>query len=120
MEYTKQEQTLIYEMKKIIINEFRYANKEPEREMLFIWGLPDITQDIEDLQDAFRMGMSDNERKIIRKYDFDDLFSQALVELFDEELIEFIDKDTVGMTEKGEEKFIIPDRLYKSPLAGLA
>ncbi len=113
MEYSKQEKNLIYEMKKSIINEFRYKNKKPEYNFVTIFGAPDMSIDVDSLQEAFRVGMSDEEKKIIREYNKWDLFSQALVELFEEELIEFIDTKTVCMTKDGEDMFIIPDRWYK-------
>lgn len=113
MEYSKQEKDLIYEMKRSIINEFRYQNKKPEYDFITMFGAPDMPIDVDSLQEAFRVGMSEKERKIIRKYDKLDLFSQALAELFEEELIKFIDSKTIRMTEKGEDMFIIPDRWYK-------
>ena len=113
MEYTKQEKTFIYEMKKSIINEFRYKNKKPEYDFVTIFGAPDMSIDVDSLQEAFRVGMSEKEKKTIRKLNKIDLFNQALAELFQEDLIEFIDSKTVGMTKKGEDMYIIPDRLYK-------
>lgn len=113
MEYSKQEKDLIHEMKKSIINEFRYQNKKPEYDFVTIFGAPDMSIDLDSLQEAFRVGMSNEENKIIRKYNKLDLFSQALAELFEEELINFIDSQTVCMTKKGEDMFIIPDRWYK-------
>ena len=113
MEYSKQEKNIIYEMKRSIINEFRYQDKKPEANIVTIWGAPDMSIDISTLKEAFRIGMSYDEEKNIRKYNSADLFNQALVELFGEDLIEFIDKKIVSMTEKGEELFIIPDKWYK-------
>ncbi|KPA10184.1 hypothetical protein MHK_009593 [Candidatus Magnetomorum sp. HK-1] len=113
MKYSKPEEELIFEMKRSIINEFRYKNKKPEYNFVSIFGSPEMSIDVYTLQEAFRVGMSFEEKKIIRKYSFEDLFSQALVELFSEELIDFVDSKTVIMFDKGEDMFIIPDRWYK-------
>ena len=113
MEYSEQEKGIIYEMKRSIINEFRYQNKKSENNIVTIWGAPDMSMDVGTLKEAFRVGMSHDEKKNIRKYNAADLFNQALVDLFEEDLIVFIDEKTVGMTDKGEKLYIIPDRWYK-------
>ena len=113
MEYSKQEIKLIYEMKKSIINEFRYYYKNYDIGFLANFIEPDMSIEIDSLQDAFRIGMSYQEKQIIRKYNFSDLFDQALVELFVEELIQFKGSKAVVITDKGEDMFIIPDMWYK-------
>ncbi len=112
MQYSKQELELIYKMKRVIINEFRYLYDDHDDIFvpLAFLGEPDLSIDIIDLQDAFKMGMSNEDKVIIRKYNFLDLFNQALVELFEEEIIEFEDSETIVVTDKGENMFIIPDK----------
>jgi len=112
MEYSNQETKIIYEMKRSIINEFRYRYNNSDIGFLANFVEPDMSIDVDSLQEAFRIGMSYEEKKNIRKYNFGDLFNQTLVELFGEELIEFKDSKTVVMTDKGENVFIIPDKWY--------
>ncbi len=73
---------IIYEMKRSIINEFRYRYSNSDIGFLANFVEADMSIDIDSLQEAFRMGMSDQEKRNLRKYKFLDLFDQALVELF--------------------------------------
>jgi len=113
MNYSKQEAQFIYEMKKSIINEFRYLNSNTDLGFLGIFVEPDMSIDIDSLQHAFKIGMSHDEKKKISKLNFVDLFNQAIGELFSEGLISFRDSTTIIMTEQGEKMYIIPDRWYK-------
>ena len=69
-------------MKRSIINEFRYRYSNSDIGFLANFVEADMSIDIDSLQEAFRMGMSDQEKRNLRKYKFLDLFDQALVELF--------------------------------------
>jgi hypothetical protein len=111
MEYSTQETKIIYEMKRSIINEFRYLNHKSDIDLPFFIEF-DMSIDIESLQHAYKVGMSYAEKKEIKKYDFKDLFDQAICELFNEELIDFKDNKTVIVTELGENMYIFPDRWY--------
>jgi len=114
MEYSNQELKIIYEIKRSIINEFRYLyKKSSDFDHLAHIMVHDDFIDVKDLKFAFRIGMSSEEKKILRKFKFLDLFNQALAELFAEGLIEFIDTKKVAMTEKGDDMYIIPDKWYK-------
>jgi len=113
MNYLKQETQFIYEMKKSIVNEFRYLYSSTDLGFLGILVEPDMSIDIDSLQHAFKIGMSHDERKKISKLKFVDLFNQAIGELFSEGLINFRDSATVIMTERGENMYIIPDKWYK-------
>ena len=112
MEYSNQETKIIYEMKRSIINEFRYRYSNTDIGFLANFVEPDLSIDVDSLQEAFRMGMSDQEKRNLRKYKFLDLFDQALVELFHEGFVSFRDSKIVVMTDKGETTFIFPDRWY--------
>ncbi|MEA1925719.1 MAG: hypothetical protein U9M90_00530 [Patescibacteria group bacterium] len=111
MNYLDQKIKIIYEIKKSIINEFRYNTTD----IGFLANLiePDVSITINSLKEAFRIEMSHQEKQILRKYKIRDLFNQALAELFSEQLINFVDNRRVVMTEKGENMFIVPDRWYK-------
>ncbi len=112
MEYSNQEIEIIYQMKRSIVNEFRYHYNSTDINSLPNFIEPDWTISVKRLQVAFLIGMSTQEKKIIRKYKWMDMFNQALVELFSEEIINFIDSKTIVMTSKGENMFINPCRWY--------
>ena len=112
MEYSQQEKQLLFEMKKSIINEFRYHYQRCDKFSIpFVE--PDLSIDIEDLQEAFQIGMSNHEKQMLRRYDFEELFSEALGKLFIEELIEFQDRQSVIVSQKGVEMFIDQDKTYQ-------
>ncbi len=113
MNYSDQEIKIIYEIKKSIINEFRYKYNGTDIGFLANFIEPDMSINCNSLKEAYRIGMSHKEKQILRKYQFRDLFNQALAELFSEELINFEKNKNVVMTDKGENMFIIPDRWYK-------
>jgi hypothetical protein len=113
MNYSDQEIKIIYEIKKSIVNEFRYKFNNTDIGFLANYIEPDMSITINSLKEAFRIGMSHQEKQTLRKYKFGDLFNQALYELFSEEIINFVDNRRVVMTDKGENMFIVPDRWYK-------
>jgi hypothetical protein len=112
MEYSQQEKQLLFEMRKSIINEFRYHHLKCNK-FLIPFVEPDFSIDIESLQEAFQVGMSHNEKQMLQHYNFDELFSEALGKLFLEELIEFQDRQTIIVSPKGVKKFIDPDKIYQ-------
>ena len=67
MEYSDQEQQLIHEMKKSIVNEFRYFYRQYDIGFLANFVAPDMTLEIESLQEAFRVGMSETEKQMAGK-----------------------------------------------------
>ena len=67
MEYSNQEAKIIYEMKRSIINEFRYRYNNSNIGFIANFVEPDVSIDVESLQEAFRIGMSYEEKKNIRK-----------------------------------------------------
>jgi hypothetical protein len=109
MEYSSQEIEIIYQMKRSIVSEFRYHYiKSDNNAFGHIFYESDFSLSIKHLKDAYRLGMSTQEKKILRKYKWMQLFNQALFELFTELIINYSDAKTVFMTNKGEE--MLPNR----------
>ena len=104
MEYSSQEIEIIYQMKRSIVSEFRYHYiKSDSNAFGHIFYESDFSLSIKHLKDSYRLGMSTQEKKILRKYKWMQLFNQALFELFTEQIINYSDAKTVFMTNKGEE-----------------
>ena len=101
MSYSKLEKQFIFDMKRSIINEFRY-----HKELLS--GI----EELEHLEESFLLCLSEKEKKTLQKLNFVELFSQALCELNCEEIIEFINDKEIAITDLGNQRFIFPDKLY--------
>ncbi|MCP4652849.1 MAG: hypothetical protein GY858_05640 [Candidatus Omnitrophica bacterium] len=112
---SQQQQYIIDEMKKSTINEFRYHYQNYDIGFAANFVPHEMFLEIEDLQEAFEIGMSEKEKQMIEGDNMSDLFREALGELFLEKIIMFKDSSTVAVTQKGEDMFIVPDRMYKTP-----
>ncbi|MCI5167667.1 MAG: hypothetical protein D3903_16645 [Candidatus Electrothrix sp. GM3_4] len=115
MKKNSQQQYIIDEMKKSIINEFRYHYQDYDIGFLANFVPHEMFLEIEELQEAYQIGMSEKEKQMIEGANMSDLFRKALGELFLEKIIIFKDSSTVAVTKKGEDMFIVPDRMYKKP-----
>ena len=101
MSYSKSEKQFIFDMKRSIVNEFRYHKN-------FFSGI----EELEHLEESFLLCLSEKEKKILKKLNFNELFSQALCELNCEEIIEFINDKEITITDLGFQRFVFPDKLY--------
>ncbi len=101
MSYSKSEKQFIFDMKRSIVNEFRY-----HKDLLF--GI----EGIDHLRGSYLICSSEKEKKTLRNANFSELFSQALCELNYEEIIEFINDKEIAITDLGYQRFIVPDELY--------
>jgi len=102
MSYSKVEEQFIFDIKRSIVNEFRY-----HKELLF--GI----EEIDHLSESYLICMSEKEKGLMLNLNFIDLFSSALRELNYEGIIEFIDDRTIAISELGFQRFIVPDKMYE-------
>ena len=94
MSFSISEKQFIFDMKRSIVNEFRYHKD-------FLFGI----EEIDHLRESFLICLSEKEKEMLQKLNFIDLFGQALCELNYEEIIEFINDKEIAITDLGFERF---------------
>ena len=113
MEYSEQENNIIFKMKTTIVNEFKYRHATGV-DISFLACFSDLDMEIgiDSLCEACRVGIDYQLIDNLRKKQLQDLVGEALVELFSEDIIRFPSNESVALTSKGEKMFIEDNMLY--------